>query len=411
MPRLMGCLQYDAWELLDGLHMRRIALVILCLVCLSWPNHAFADEWAPPKPEIYYSANEQWRLTVMPRAMESPLAYYTDKVNGRPNPGAPPRDSERSARGFLEHMTGQTWKMVWNLPLTNEISPASASVSDQGAIATFDNWGSMGFGKNVVVMYDRSGRKVRSLSLGDILPKIYIEALPRSVSSIWWGGDHHFSSDGRQLILRVVVPSDRADNSPGGGKDYIDIVVNAATGRVIPPRGPAWDHAVQNAASVDEKQRAAEAAQIAFHNSPLKAPTTDDVTPWYRYLIEAFFRLDPDQQDGWPETKVLPRRGDPAYAKLFGYLKDSLSAPLDDSGAIMFASPDQTNLVHAIDQITSRLPKNRLPKARIYITVTPALRELASKAVARTGATFIPLDVTKAIPVRQRPSKSNSTTH
>src|SRR5690348_12144403 len=183
--------------------MRCIALAILSLVCLLWPNHAFADEWAPPKPEIYYSANKQWRLTVMPRAMESPLAYYTDKVNGRPNPGAPPRDPERSARGFLEHMSGQTWRMVWNLPLTNEISPASASVSDQGAIATFDNWGSMGFGKNVVVIYARSGRKIRSLSLDDILPKTYIEALPRSVSSIWWGGDHHFSSDGRQLILRV----------------------------------------------------------------------------------------------------------------------------------------------------------------------------------------------------------------
>lgn len=404
-------LQNAAWGSLDGLRMRTIALAILSLVSLFWEHAAIADEWAPPKPETYYSINKQWRLTVIPRAMESPLAYFSDKVRGRSDPGAPPRDPEQSARGLMEHLSGQTWNLVWNLPLANEIGPASAAVSNQGAIATFDNWGSMGYGKNVVVIYDRRGRKIRSLALDDIAPKTYIQALPHSVSSIWWGGNHHFSPDGKQLILRLVVPSDPDDTSTAEKRDYVDIAIDSTTGRVTTPQGPAWDHALQIAASVDAKQRAAEAAETAFHNSPLKAPTTGDVTPWYRYLIEAFFRMDPDRQDGWPATKVLPRPGDPAYAKLFGYLKDALGDPLDDSGAIMLASPDQANLVRAIDQITSKLPKNRLPNARIYVTVTPALEELAAKAVARTGATFIPLDVTKAIPVRPRPPASHAGQH
>jgi len=391
--------------------MRAIALAILSIVSLFWQHTALSDEWAPPKPETYYSANRQWRLTVVPRALEGPLAYFTDKVKGQSNPGAPPRDPERSARGFMEHLSDQTWKLVWNRTLDNEVSPVTTLISDKGVMATFDNWGSMGYGKNVVVIYDRSGKKVRSLALDDFLPKAYIQALPHSVSSIWWSGDHYFSSDGKQLILRVVVPPEPGAESATEKRNYVDVAIDSATGRVIPPQGPAWDHALQIAASVDAKQRAAEAAEIAFHNSPLKAPPTDEVTPWYRYLIEAFFRLDSDRQNGWPATNVLPRPGDPAYARSFGYLKDALGDPLDDSGAIMLASPDQANLVHAIDRITSKMPRNRLPKARIYVTVTPALRELAAEAVARTGAIFIPLDVTTAIPVHPRPSDGDLGKH
>jgi hypothetical protein len=391
--------------------MRAIVLVMLCLCGLLWQGAAVSDEWAPPTSETYYSANRLWRLTVIPRAIESPLAYFRDKAQGKSNAGAPSRDPEQSARGLFERRSGKTWELVWNRPLANEVGPVSASVSNQGMIATFDNWHSMGYGKNVVVLYDRSGRKIRSMALDDILPKTYIEALPHSVSSIWWGGDHHFSSDGKQLTLRVVVPFDQSGASSEQERNYVDIAIDSATGRVLRPRGPAWNHAMQIAASVDAKQRAAKAAEIAFHNSPLKAPATDDVTPWYRYLIEAFFRMDPGRQDGWPATTVLPRRGDPTYARLFGYLKDALVDPLDDSGAIMLASPDQTNLVHAIDQVTSKLPQNRLPKARIYVTVTPALRKLAAKAIERTGATFVPLDVTKPIPVPLRPSHGDSGSH
>src|SRR6185437_15695152 len=141
--------------------MRIFTLTALCLGSLLCQGVAIADEWLPPKAETYYSANRQWRLTVLPRAIENPLAYFTDKVKGRSNPGAPPRDAERSARGFMEHLSGQTWNLVWNVPLVNENSPVSALISNQGTTATFDNWGSMGFGDDVVVIYDTRGRKLR----------------------------------------------------------------------------------------------------------------------------------------------------------------------------------------------------------------------------------------------------------
>lgn len=391
--------------------MRIFSLIALCLGSLLCQGVAFADEWLPPKAETYYSANRQWRLKVLPRAIESPLAYFTDKVKGRSNPGAPPRDSESSARGFMEHLSGKTWNLVWNAPLANETSPVSALVSNQGITATFDNWGSMGFGNDVVVIYDTRGRKVRSLALSDFLPKDYIHALPRSVSSIWWSGNHHFSRDGKQLILRVLVPTDPNAKPATEKKTYVDVTVDTTTGEVTPPQGAMWRRAVRAAAVVDAKLRAEEATEIAFLNSPLRAPATNNVTPWYRYLVEAFFRVDPDRADSYPETNVLPRREDPAYAKLLGYLKDTLAKPIDDGGAIMLASPDQANLVRAIDQITAKLPPGRLPKARIYVTVTPALQEAAARAIARTSATFIPLDVTKTIPPRHRSSPNHSGNH
>lgn len=383
--------------------MRTIALTALCLGGLLMQGSAIADEWAPPKTETYYSADRHWRLNVVPRAIENPLAYFTDKVKGRSTPGAPPRNSERSARGFMEHLTGQTWSLVWNVPLANETSPVTALVSNRGSVATFDNWGSLGFGDDVVVIYDAGGRKIRSLALSDFLPQNYIQALPRSVSSIWWNGDHRFSPDGKQLILRIVVPSDRKADSRAGTRTYVDICVNMATGQVIPPGGADWNRALAQAVRVDEELREQEREQVAFHNSPLRVPATNDVTPWYRYLVEAFFRLDPNRDNGFPETKVLPRQGDANYPQMLGYVKDTLTKPIDDTGAIMFASPDQANLVHVIDKISSRLPPGKLPHARIYVTVTPALQAIAARAIARTDATFVPLDVTNAIPVR-RPS-------
>jgi len=388
--------------------MRTIWFAALLTGSLLVQSAALADEWLSPKQETYYSANKQWRLSVIPRAIESPLAYYEDKVAGRADAGAPPQDPERSARGFMEHLSGQTWNLVWNKALVNETSPVTALVSNQGATATFDNWGSMGSGNDVVVIYDAHGRKVRSFALSDLLPKPYIHALPRSVSSIWWSGDHRLSSDGKHLILRVVVPQDPNIDPNSETRNYINISVDMATGKVTPPQGADWDRAQKQAARVDEKLRAQQAEEIAFRNSPLRAPDTSKVTPWYRYMVEAFFRLDPDRDDGYPATTVLPRRGDPDYPRLLGYVKDALTNPIDDTGAIMLGSPDQANLVHVISDITSTISPGHLLKARIYVTIRPALQQAAAKAIASTGATFIPLDVTKAIPPRRRPQQSHT---
>lgn len=78
-------------------------------------------------------------------------------------------------------------------------------------LVTFDNWAGIGVGGDVIVIYDATGRLVRSLELRDFLPDHYIRALPWSFGSIYWAGEHHFSDDGRRLILSVNIPGDEGD--------------------------------------------------------------------------------------------------------------------------------------------------------------------------------------------------------
>lgn len=383
--------------------MRSIVLVTLLLAGLLLHDAVRADTWLPPKTQTSYSANHQWRITVTPRAIQSPLAYFQDEVADKPNAGGVPGNLQRQAQGYLEHYSQGQWSPVWNKPLVNDVSPVTVIVSDQGWTASFDNWHSTGYGDHVVVIYGPDGQKIRQLALADFLSRAYIHGLPHSVSSIAWGGDHHFSNDGKRLVLQVVVPPDPAIDPPPDAVEYVDIALNTATGQLIPPQGPAWDAAQRAATLADAKLQTAEAAQDAYFKGPLHAPAIDDPANWHSYMIEAFFRTDRQWENDYPQTVVLSRQSDPAYQRYLGYLRDSFSKPIGDEGAIMLGSPDAANLVREIAAITRRLPPHRLGKFRIYVTVTPALREAAAKAITRTGARFIALDT--SVPIPQRPER------
>jgi hypothetical protein len=206
---------------------------------------ATADTWSPPGTCAYFSADRSWRLTVIPRDIESPLAYFQDKVDGREPAGAVPADRREKARGVMEHWEKGQWRVVWDKPLLNEVSPVDAIVSSSGQAVTFDNWHSVGYGPDAVVIYDAQGKVVRALALDDFLPENYIRALPRSVSSIHWGGEHCMTADDKRVVLRVVVPS--VQYRGDAKRQYVDVEVELASGRIIAPSGPAWVGALARA--------------------------------------------------------------------------------------------------------------------------------------------------------------------
>ena len=75
---------------------------------------------------------------------------------------------------------------IWNKKLINKVSPVFALVSNDGKrVVTLDNWHSMGYGNEVLVVYDEVGELVRKYQLEDFsvftLNDYYI-----TVSSIWW---------------------------------------------------------------------------------------------------------------------------------------------------------------------------------------------------------------------------------
>ncbi|MEO5829797.1 MAG: hypothetical protein ABIQ36_04440 [Rhodanobacter sp.] len=376
-----------------------MACVVFGLAAFGAASHA--DSWMPPTPKTYTSDDGTWRFTVTPRAINSPLAFFEDKVANHKNAGGIPGNLQKQAQGFMEHRQHGQWQAVWNRPLLNEVGPVSAIVSPTGQAVTFDNWHTMGYGKDAVVIYDRDGKPVRAMALDDFLPTVWVDALPRSVSSIWWGSGHHFSADGKQLVLQVVVPSLKQTAGDFDKAEHCDLAFDLASGRAIPPAAEGWAHAMASAEAVDARNRIEAAKAEAAFISPLTAPHSAVDQDWHGYLVEAFFRLDPEWQDGWPATNVLrsPQRDD--YQASVGFLRDALHDDSSRHGALMIASPSQDNLVKVLSELTPAVPLGWLKHARVYVVADNAHTKSVAKALARTGATYIQLDPDKPIPQRK----------
>src|SRR5690606_21835090 len=152
--------------------MKILLLGLLCSVLLL--GTALADSWAPPSVESYVSVNGKWKLTVYPRGLSSQFDYFQDKVDGKPNAGGIPGDSQASPIGHMQHRRDGRWRTAWKAQLVNDVAPAQAVVANDGTTATFDNWHSVGWGDDAVVLYAPDGQRIRAFGLSAFLPKQYI---------------------------------------------------------------------------------------------------------------------------------------------------------------------------------------------------------------------------------------------
>lgn len=375
----------------------------ICLVVLVAATAATvrADSWLPPKTLVVVSPNGNWRLTIEPRAVASPLAYFQDKVDQRPNAGAVEGDRQTSAIGRMEHREDGRWRIAWTQPLGNEVSPVDAMASDTGQAVTFDNWHGMGFGSNAIAIYDAEGRPVRAMGLADFLPEEYVDALPHSVSSIHWRGEPRFSSDGRQVIVPVVVPSVEQETADEESVEHIDVHVELADGQLVPSEGPEWSRALASAHKAYRKLKQDQAEARERFVSPLAAPVDGDEPDWHAYLSEAFFRIDADWEDGYPATEVIPLPMAANFALVSGYLGDALTDEMNADGVIMLASPSQDVLVDVLETQAKRVKSGALSQARIYVATDARHIQRARDALAHTGAQVLQLDINQTIPQRK----------
>jgi hypothetical protein len=381
-----------------GWHEKSVRWVV-ALFLLLWPGLAAADTWMPATRHSWFSPDHHMRFTVEPRAISGPLQYFSDKVKDRNPAGQQPGGPDK-AQGTLEREENGHWVTLWHKPLVNDVSPVSAIVANDGAhVVTFDNWHAMGWGDDAVAIYGPDGTLIRAMGLTAFLPDDYQEALPRSVSSIQWGGEHHFSAAGDRLILEVVVPTEA---EPGAAQHYTPIEVELAGGGVIPPSGAGWDQALAEARKVAAADRAYAEAQRRARIAPLLGPTTTGDLEWHDYLVEAFMRLDPDWMEDFPANTVLrdPKAKD--YKPSEGWVRDALLQKDLPATAIAIASPaSPDNLVRVITEAARKVKPGALKGARIYVAVTDAYRGPIAAALAPTGATFIQLDPTRPIPQRK----------
>lgn len=212
--------------------MKTLVFWVLVVSVLPFiASSAWADTWALPETQVYRSPNGVFRLTVNPRALASQVEYFADRVGGR-KPAAQRPGGRVECRAVLERrIKADAWVKVWEQPLLNEVGPVEALVSDSGDyVVTFDNWHSMGYGPNTVVIYGVNGRVIRALGLQDLLRKDHIKALPRTVSSIDWRKGQRISQDGQTLILDVI---ERGEDPHAKSPRVLQVRIRLADGSVL----------------------------------------------------------------------------------------------------------------------------------------------------------------------------------
>lgn len=381
--------------------MKKVWLAIGMLFSVLLATSALADSWLPPSVKTYASADGTWKLTIYPRELTSQLDYFQDKVDGKSNAGGIPGDSQKSPIGHMERKQGGRWQTVWKAPLANDVAPVDAVVSNVGTSVTFDNWHGVGWGDDAVVFYAADGSRVREFGLSAFLPEFYVNALPRSVSSIHWRGEPRIDEGKRQLVLPVVVPTAARSGAYERDEHHIDVRFRLSDGSLVPMTGKAWADAIDSAKAADAERRQQLAEQRQRFISPLVAPKDGDTRAWHGYLVDAFFRLDPDSENGYPATKVVPLPDDPKFDMLAGYLGDALSDDMNADGVIMVASPSQDVLVGALAEQAQRVRPGLLANARVYVAADSIHMPSVRAALAHTGAKVIQLDIDAGIPQRK----------
>lgn len=206
----------------------RVGFVTLVLAV---PAGALADEWRLAEPRADVSANDRYAFIQTPRAIRDLLSYFQDKVAARPRPGQDP-DGPDQAMGRLElWQTDGTAREVWRRALLNDVAPVSSIVADDGRhVVTFDNWHAMGLGDDVIVIYGPGGDVVRQFALADLMSEAQVKALPRTVSSIWWGGRHRFDDGDSVLVLEIAADKEMFHSRKGV---FRAVRIALADGRIL----------------------------------------------------------------------------------------------------------------------------------------------------------------------------------
>ncbi|SKA15867.1 hypothetical protein [Novilysobacter spongiicola] len=369
------------------------------LVLLLVSSLASADSWAPAEVARYTSANGLARVTITPRPLGGALNYFSDKVDGTEPAGQ--RVGEDQTQPFAMLMrrdSNGSWDTVWNAPLVNDVAPVDALVTNDGKrLVTFDNWHSMGYGSDVVVIYGQDGKLIRQFALEDFLPEAYIAFLPKSVSSIWWGRDHYLDEQAGDLVLQVRQPGSGA-HQPSA---LVEVRIRLRDGKVLPHEGPAWTGAMAKVRELDEERQKRWRELRTLRAQPLHAPRGDDAEEWRDYLVELRERLT-ESSGKQHAGRVLPAPGDAEFADQEEWIKGML----DDVGGVrlsfgshfVFASPSPEALARLLEEQLRSVEPRGMKGIRVTFVGLPEHGDRVKTAAAGSGAEIVLLDIRSAVP-------------
>ncbi len=174
-------------------------IILFSLLCIC-PCHA--DSWPEPDSKTFYSENGMLFLKVIPGKPE-----LKEQSGGHSKDTVDSFSANAVGILFKKNKKGKVIE-VWRERLANPEMPVRILISGNGKyVATFDDWGKMGYGKNVIVVYNEKGKMLYRYSLEDILTKEELSKVSQSLSSLEWTRPmerHSFAKDGDSLVLKTV---------------------------------------------------------------------------------------------------------------------------------------------------------------------------------------------------------------
>ena len=148
---------------------------IVCILFLVSALHASADSWALPTAQTVVSEKGHYIAKIIPADFKSKSP-----------------DKHAIARIYKYDEQSDTYIKYREQDLVNKMMPVYTLILDNSQIITFDEWHSVGIGKNVIVVYGENGKFLKNFPLDRIAYKFEIKKFKRSVSSIYWRGNAHY---------------------------------------------------------------------------------------------------------------------------------------------------------------------------------------------------------------------------
>jgi hypothetical protein len=171
--------------------------LLLCALTLFAPWKALADSWARPQTREVFSESRQFFVRVVPGESLGDTMGFAGEKKGK-----------YASAEFYRRAQDRSYKLTAQVFLLNPVAPVEFFVSEDGRLATLDNWHNLGYGM-VVSLYDSQGRLVKSYELSDLFQTDEVKDFSHSVSSVHWRkGPAYIRPDQKTLLVTVKSGAD-----------------------------------------------------------------------------------------------------------------------------------------------------------------------------------------------------------
>lgn len=168
-----------------------LRLCLIAFVC-AVAGSARADSWARPQVKEVFSESRDHFVRVIPG--DNP-----EETGGLHGAGK----GTTATAEFYRRQADRSYRLAQTIRLLNPVAPVDFLVSDNGQLATIDNWHNPGYG-SIVAVYDAQGGIVKAYALEDLFSGAEIAAFAQSIPSRHWHrGPVYINQDQRTLYVMI----------------------------------------------------------------------------------------------------------------------------------------------------------------------------------------------------------------